>query len=70
MGSRGYRRVNRQGNPPTMLPERQRDGMVVITPGDCSDVVLAITSSHFAEGFPEFSCIILNGEFELQPLIV
>ncbi|WP_156146927.1 DRTGG domain-containing protein [Mycobacterium lepromatosis] len=53
-----------------MLPERQRDGMVVITPGDCSDVVLAITSSHFAEGFPEFSCIILNGEFELQPLIV
>ena len=49
--------------------ERLRDGMAVITPGDRSDVVLAVTSAHAAEGFPALSCIILNGGFNLHPSI-
>lgn len=49
--------------------ERLRDGMAVITPGDRSDVVLAVASAHAAEGFPSLSCIVLNGGFELHPLI-
>jgi phosphate acetyltransferase len=49
--------------------ERLRDGMAVITPGDRSDVALAVTSAHAAEGFPSLSCIILNGGFELHPSI-
>ncbi|MBV9722810.1 MAG: phosphate acetyltransferase, partial [Mycobacterium sp.] len=46
--------------------ERLREGVAVITPGDRSDVVLAVTSAHAAEGFPSLSCIILNGGFELH----
>ena len=46
--------------------ERLRDGVAVITPGDRSDVVLAVASAHAAEGFPSLSCIILNGGFELH----
>ncbi|BBY39352.1 phosphate acetyltransferase [Mycobacterium mantenii] len=49
--------------------ERLSDGMAVITPGDRSDVVLAVTSAHAAEGFPSLSCIVLNGDFELHPSI-
>jgi phosphate acetyltransferase len=49
--------------------ERLRDGVVVITPGDRSDVVLAVASAHGAEGFPSLSCMILNGGFELHPSI-
>jgi phosphate acetyltransferase len=49
--------------------ERLRDGIVVITPGDRSDVVLAVASAHGAEGFPSLSCMILNGGFELHPSI-
>ncbi|MGF2944660.1 phosphate acetyltransferase [Mycobacterium sp. Lab-001] len=49
--------------------ERLRDGMAVITPGDRSDVVLAVASAHAAEGFPALSCIVLNGGFELHPSI-
>jgi phosphate acetyltransferase len=49
--------------------ERLRDGMAVITPGDRSDVVLAVTSAHAAQGFPTLSCIVLNGGFELHPSI-
>jgi phosphate acetyltransferase len=49
--------------------ERLREGVAVITPGDRSDVVLAVTSAHAAEGFPSLSCIILNGGFELHPSI-
>ena len=49
--------------------ERLRDGMAVITPGDRSDVVLAVASAHAAEGFPSLSCIVLNGGFELHPSI-
>ncbi|MCV7100846.1 phosphate acetyltransferase [Mycobacterium palustre] len=49
--------------------ERLRDGMAVITPGDRSDVVLAVASAHAAEGFPSLSCLVLNGGFELHPSI-
>jgi phosphate acetyltransferase len=49
--------------------ERLRDGMAVITPGDRSDVVLAVASAHAAEGFPSLGCLILNGGFDLHPSI-
>jgi phosphate acetyltransferase len=49
--------------------ERLCDGMAVITPGDRSDVVLAVASAHAAEGFPALSCLIINGGFELHPSI-
>jgi phosphate acetyltransferase len=46
--------------------ERLRDGMAVITPGDRSDVVLAVASAHAAQGFPVLACIVLNGGFKLH----
>jgi phosphate acetyltransferase len=49
--------------------ERLREGMAVITPGDRSDVVLAVASAHAAEGFPSLSCVILNGGLPLHPSI-
>ncbi|BBY49787.1 phosphate acetyltransferase [Mycolicibacterium arabiense] len=49
--------------------ERLTEGMAVITPGDRSDVVLAVTSAHAAEGFPSLSTIILNGGLALHPSI-
>ncbi|WP_246231063.1 phosphate acetyltransferase [Mycolicibacterium sediminis] len=49
--------------------ERLTEGMAVITPGDRSDVVLAIASAHAAEGFPSLSGIILNGGLPLHPSI-
>ncbi|WP_237570618.1 phosphate acetyltransferase [Mycolicibacterium lacusdiani] len=49
--------------------ERLTEGMAVITPGDRSDVVLAVTSAHAAEGFPSLSTIILNGGLALHPAI-
>jgi len=49
--------------------ERLRGGVAIVTPGDRSDVVLAVASAHAAQGFPSLSCIILNGGFELHPSI-
>jgi phosphate acetyltransferase len=49
--------------------ERLTEGVAVITPGDRSDVVLAVVSAHAAEGFPSLTCIILNGGLELHPSI-
>ncbi|GAB3022765.1 phosphate acetyltransferase [Mycobacterium bourgelatii] len=49
--------------------ERLREGIAVITPGDRSDVVLAVSSAHAAEGFPSLSCLVLNGGLELHPSI-
>ncbi|MCH9721287.1 MAG: phosphate acetyltransferase [Actinomycetia bacterium] len=46
--------------------ERLREGAAVITPGDRSDVVLAVASAHAAEGFPTLSTIILNGGLPLH----
>ncbi|MEV0668891.1 phosphate acetyltransferase [Mycobacterium sp. NPDC050441] len=49
--------------------ERLTEGIAVVTPGDRSDVVLAVVSAHAAEGFPSLSCIILNGGLELHPAV-
>ncbi len=49
--------------------ERLSEGAAVITPGDRSDVVLAVASAHAAEGFPSLSCVILNGGLQLHPSI-
>jgi phosphate acetyltransferase len=49
--------------------ERLQEGVAVITPGDRSDVVLAVMSAHAAEGFPSLSCVILNGGLDLHPSI-
>ncbi len=46
--------------------ERLTDGAAVITPGDRSDVVLAVASAHAAEGFPSLSVIVLNGGLSLH----
>ncbi|MGE2733569.1 phosphate acetyltransferase [Mycolicibacterium vaccae] len=49
--------------------ERLTDGVAVVTPGDRSDVVLAVLSAHAAEGFPSLSCVILNGGLPMHPAI-
>ncbi|ODR11739.1 phosphate acetyltransferase [Mycolicibacillus koreensis] len=49
--------------------ERLREAIAVITPGDRSDVVLAVASAHAADGFPSLSCLILNGGFALHASI-
>ena len=46
--------------------ERLSEGVAVITPGDRSDVVLAVASAHAAEGFPSLSAVILNGGLALH----
>jgi phosphate acetyltransferase len=46
--------------------ERLTEGVAVITPGDRSDVVLAVTSAHAAKGFPSLSAVILNGGLPLH----
>src|SRR6202040_1151077 len=48
---------------------RLTEGVAFVTPGDRSDVVLAVMSAHAAEGFPSLSCVILNGGLELHPSI-
>ncbi|MFB1296060.1 phosphate acetyltransferase [Mycobacterium sp. pW049] len=49
--------------------ERLSEGVAVVTPGDRSDVVLAVLSAHAAEGFPSLSGVILNGGLTLHPAI-
>jgi phosphate acetyltransferase len=49
--------------------ERLTEGVAVITPGDRSDVVLAVMGAHAAEGFPSLSTVILNGGLPLHPAI-
>lgn len=49
--------------------ERLTEGVAVVTPGDRSDVVLAVLSAHEAEGFPSLSGVILNGGLPLHPAI-
>ncbi|MDX1871776.1 phosphate acetyltransferase [Mycolicibacterium sp. 120266] len=49
--------------------ERLRDGMAVITPGDRSDVVMAVMGAHAADTFPSLSCLILNGGLQLHPAV-
>jgi phosphate acetyltransferase len=45
------------------LLERLSDGVVVIVPGDRSDILLGLLMAHAAEGFPSLSGILLNGGF-------
>ncbi|MET9492598.1 phosphate acetyltransferase [Nocardia sp. NPDC006630] len=49
--------------------ERLTDGVVVITPGDRSEVLLALVNAHEAEGFPSLAGIIMNGDMEPAPSI-
>jgi phosphate acetyltransferase len=49
--------------------ERLEEAAAVITPGDRSDVVLAVSSAHAAEGFPSLSTVILNGGLPLHPAV-
>jgi len=49
--------------------ERLSEAAAVITPGDRSDVVLAVSSAHAAEGFPSLSTVILNGGLPLHPSV-
>ncbi len=49
--------------------ERLTEGAAVVTPGDRSDVVLAVLSAHAAENFPSLACVILNGGIPLNPSI-
>ncbi len=49
--------------------ERLTEGAAVITPGDRSDVVLAVMGAHAAQGFPSLSTVILNGGLPLHPSI-
>lgn len=49
--------------------DRLAEGVAVVTPGDRSDVVLAVASAHAADGFPSMSCLVLNGGFALHPSI-
>ena len=46
--------------------ERLKEASAVITPGDRSDVILAVASAHAAEGFPSISTLILNGGLPLD----
>ncbi|MBC7304795.1 MAG: phosphate acetyltransferase [Nocardia sp.] len=49
--------------------ERLSDGVVVIAPGDRSDVLLGMVNAHEAEGFPSLSGIIMNGGIRPHPAI-
>ncbi|WP_329415896.1 phosphate acetyltransferase [Nocardia vinacea] len=49
--------------------ERLVDGVVVIAPGDRSDVLLSVVNAHEAEGFPSLSGIIMNGGMLPHPAI-
>ncbi|MCE5292312.1 MAG: phosphate acetyltransferase [Nocardiaceae bacterium] len=49
--------------------ERLTDGVVVICPGDRSDVILSLVNAHEAEGFPSLSGIIMNGAQLPHPAI-
>ncbi|MET8874254.1 phosphate acetyltransferase [Nocardia sp. NPDC004604] len=49
--------------------ERLVDGVVVVAPGDRSDVLLSAVNAHEAEGFPSLSGIIMNGGMLPHPAI-
>jgi phosphate acetyltransferase len=51
-----------------VLP-RLTEGSVVIIPGDRSEMVLAALTAHASGTFPSLSGIVLNGGFQLAPVI-
>jgi phosphate acetyltransferase len=52
------------------LLDRLIDGAVVIAPGDRPEVVLAVLMAHQSASFPQVSCIVLNGGFQLPEQIL
>ncbi|CAN5467449.1 phosphate acetyltransferase [soil metagenome] len=51
-----------------VLPRLVEGGIVVI-PGDRSEMLLAALTAHASGTFPSLACIVLNGGFELSPVI-
>ena len=51
-----------------VLP-RLIEGSVVVIPGDRSEMVLAALTAHASATFPSLAGIVLNGGFELSPVI-
>ncbi|MCA2205500.1 MULTISPECIES: phosphate acetyltransferase [Nocardia] len=49
--------------------ERLSDGVVVIAPGDRSDVLLGVMNAHEAAGFPSLAGVIMNGGIRPHPAI-
>src|SRR5690606_8168073 len=49
--------------------ERLSDGVVVIAPGDRSDVLLSVVNAHEAAGFPSLAGVIMNGGIRPHPAI-
>ncbi|MBH0778144.1 phosphate acetyltransferase [Nocardia bovistercoris] len=49
--------------------ERLSDGVVVIAPGDRSDVLLSVVNAHEAAGFPSLSGVIMNGGMLPHPAV-
>jgi phosphate acetyltransferase len=49
--------------------DRLFEGAVVVTPGDRPEVVLGVLMAHQSASFPQVSCIVLNGGFELPKQI-
>ncbi|MGW0245989.1 phosphate acetyltransferase [Nocardia goodfellowii] len=49
--------------------ERLTDGVVVIAPGDRSEVLLSLVNAHEAEGFPSLAGIIMNGAMLPHPAV-
>ncbi|WP_194816327.1 phosphate acetyltransferase [Nocardia sp. XZ_19_385] len=49
--------------------ERLSDGVVVIAPGDRSEVLLSLVNAHEAEGFPSLAGIIMNGDMRPHPAV-
>ncbi|MET7770783.1 phosphate acetyltransferase [Nocardia sp. NPDC005366] len=49
--------------------ERLTDGVVVIAPGDRSDVLLSVVNAHEAAGFPSLAGIIMNGGMLPHPAV-
>jgi len=48
---------------------RLTEGAVVIVPGDRSEILLAVLMAHDAATFPSLSGIVVNGGFEVSPVI-
>ncbi len=51
-----------------VLP-RLIEGGIIVIPGDRSEMLLAALTAHVSETFPSLAGIVLNGGFELAPII-
>jgi phosphate acetyltransferase len=51
-----------------VLP-RLIEGGIVVIPGDRSEMVLAALTAHASDTFPSLAAVVLNGGFELAPVI-